>query len=455
MEKYSIVACVTTDSGYEGSRIAGVTIDGSLNDIDRTLVKFKPEVCILLEDPDSILFKKVLRKVDTSVVDLRIVPVFREQIDTSAPLNMREIELEDVIGREAVSVGLLKGSNVYRDKRILITGAGGSIGSEICRQLINLEPEYMVLVDSSEHNLYNIDIELRDQDVPVNFRSVLLDITEREPLEQVVRDEDIDIILHAAAYKHVPLLERNAAAAVKNNVIGTLNVARIAGDLGIERFLKISTDKAVNPSSVMGATKRMAELIVQSLNSVYSDTQYYIVRFGNVLGSNGSVVPRFINQINNNQPVTITHPDITRYFMTIPEASKLVLRAAAFDRSDHIFVLDMGQPIKIEEIARILIKISGKSPDKDIPIVYTGLREGEKLEEELFYNEEDTRRTVVDKILLAKEEITDPTYLDKIKDFLENYSRLSPDLLSQRLFDLLDVQKPAQHIEQKSHVKML
>lgn len=316
---------------------------------------------------------------------------------------IRDIQVEDLLRREPVQLNLEEISSYLGNKVVLVTGAGGSIGSELCRQLCGCGPKRLILLDYSENNLFEIERELRSQFLELDFYAALTDIRDRPKLEALFADQQPQVIFHAAAYKHVPLMETNPDEAVKNNVVGTHNVARLADQYGSEVFVLISTDKAVNPSSIMGATKRIAELIIQEMGQ-HSPTCFAAVRFGNVLGSRGSVIPIFEQQIAQGGPVTVTHPDMTRYFMTIPEAAQLVIQAGALARGGEIFVLDMGQPVKILDLAKDLISLHGSRPDQDIPIVFTGIRPGEKLSEELFNSKEGTTTTRHDRIFISNSE---------------------------------------------------
>jgi FlaA1/EpsC-like NDP-sugar epimerase len=293
-----------------------------------------------------------------------------------------------------------------------VTGGGGSIGAELCRQLARLGPAQLIILDRSEFNLYSIDIELRKNMPNLLLVSLLLDVNDTMQMEKILRVYAPSVIYHAAAYKHVPILEDQTRAAVVNNVLGTRAVADLADKFGCESFVMVSTDKAVNPANVMGASKRVAEMYCQGMNTA-SKTRFITVRFGNVLGSSGSVIPLFQQQIAQGGPVTVTHPEITRYFMTIPEACQLILQAGVIGRGGEIFVLDMGEPVKISYLAEQLIRLSGKSPGEDVEIVYTGLRPGEKLYEELFHDAEKLAETSHPKILLAQCRMMDKDALER------------------------------------------
>jgi len=316
---------------------------------------------------------------------------------------IRNIELEDLLRREPVKLNLEEIAAYLTGKTVLVSGAGGSIGSELCRQICSFNPRSLVILDYSENNLFDIDNELREAYPAIRIETELADIKDRPRLQLVFSRSQPQVVFHAAAHKHVPMMEKHPAEAVKNNILGTRNIAEMADKFGTETFILISTDKAVNPTSVMGATKRIAEMLIQDLNQ-NSPTSFAAVRFGNVLGSRGSVIPTFKRQIENGGPVTVTHPDMTRYFMTIPEAVQLVIEAGAMASGGEIFVLDMGEPVKITDLARDLIRLHGYEPDKDIKISFTGIRPGEKLYEELFSAREQMAATMHDRIYISNKE---------------------------------------------------
>ncbi len=314
----------------------------------------------------------------------------------------RKIEIEDLLGRESVQLDAKALSELISGNTVMVTGAGGSIGSELCRQIARFGVMRLICVDVSEFSMYRLEQELRAAHPQMRGLYYTANVRESDRLAAIVQQHQPAVVLHAAAYKHVPLMEElNEIEAVRTNVLGTLNIARISGQAGVKRFVLVSTDKAVNPTNVMGASKRLAEIMVQAVAREHVGTQFLAVRFGNVLGSSGSVVPLFTEQIARGGPLTVTHPDIVRYFMTIPEAAQLVLQAGLMGQSGQIFVLDMGEPVKIVELARILIRLSGKT-EQDIPITFTGLRPGEKLFEELLADDETTLATPHPKLRIAK-----------------------------------------------------
>lgn len=324
---------------------------------------------------------------------------------------IKEIRIEDLLGRKEIKINSNLINSELSGKRILISGAAGSIGSEIVRQLTNF-PVELILLDSAETPLYNIENELEDKYPNVHKNIIIASVTDKNVLKEVFAKYKPQIVFHAAAYKHVPMMERSPYEAAYNNIIGTKNIADTALETGVEKFIMISTDKAVNPTNVMGASKRYAEMYIQQLN-FRGVTKFITTRFGNVLGSNGSVIPRFKTQILRGGPVTVTHPEITRYFMTIPEASRLVLEAATMGKGGEIFLFDMGEAVKIRSLAERMIKLSGLEPDKDIEIKYTGLRLGEKLMEELLTKKENTLPTYHEKIFIAKQEDVNPQEVEK------------------------------------------
>ena len=305
---------------------------------------------------------------------------------------LREVEIEDLLGREAVHVNLDEILDYVRGKVVLVTGGGGSIGSELCRQIAGHQPKQLVVFDVYENNAYDLQQELKDKFPKLNLVVLIGSVRNTHRMETIFAKYRPDIVYHAAAHKHVPLMEDSPNEAIKNNVFGTYKTAKAADKYGAKRFVLISTDKAVNPTNIMGASKRMCEMVIQMMNAG-SKTDFVAVRFGNVLGSNGSVIPLFKKQIEQGGPVTVTHPDIIRYFMTIPEAVSLVLQAGAYAKGGEIFILDMGEPVKILDLAKNLIRLSGYKPGEDIPITFTGLRPGEKLYEELLMDEEGLQDT--------------------------------------------------------------
>ena len=351
--------------------------------------------------------KRLIRFCEQLNLRVLVVPNPEEMRDGTLHRSIRRINIEDLLGRDEIKINMKEIGSLLQGKCVLVTGAAGSIGSEICRQLAKFDVRYLVCFDMGETPMHNLRLELEEKFPRLKFIPVIGDVRSQERLEFAFRTYHPQVVFHAAAYKHVPLMEENPCEAIRVNVYGTRNVADIAVKYGIEKFVMVSTDKAVNPTNIMGCSKRLAEIYVQSLNraiqkgEVEGKTKFITTRFGNVLGSNGSVIPRFKEQIKNGGPVTVTHPDIIRFFMTIPEACRLVLEAGTMGNGGEIFVFDMGEPVKIADLARRMIELSGFRPDKDIEIKYTGLRPGEKLYEEVLSDEENTKETPHPKIKVA------------------------------------------------------
>lgn len=346
--------------------------------------------------------RKIIEICQTTGVRTRVLPSTEEIIEKQGAMNsLRDVEIEDLLGRDAIKLDNKNINSLIKDKTVLVTGGGGSIGSELCRQIIRYNPKRLIILDIYENNLYDIELELKANYPKAKIEAIVGSVRDKKRLENVFEEFNPTLVFHAAAHKHVPLMENNPLEAIKNNVFGTYNVVNCADKYNVERFVLISTDKAVNPTNIMGASKRVCEMIVQAKNKV-SQTEYVAVRFGNVLGSNGSVIPLFKKQIAKGGPVTVTHKDITRFFMTIPEAVGLILQAVTYAKGGEIFVLDMGEPVKIYDLAVSLIKLSGYVPEVDIPIQVTGLRPGEKLYEELLMAEEGLTATKHNKIFVSE-----------------------------------------------------
>lgn len=384
-------------------QIHGIPVIGARNEIVETVAKLKVDyIIIAMPSASRSDITDIIEICKSTNAKLKIFPTLSDVIKGKIAIQqIRDVQVEDLLGREAVNVDLEGIANYVQQKTVLVTGAGGSIGSELCRQIAPFLPTKLVLLGHGENSIYTIEMELRNKFPALSLETIIADIQDRSRIEEVFREFRPHVVFHAAAHKHVPLMERNPAEAIKNNVFGTRNVAECADQYNAERFVLISTDKAVNPTSVMGTTKRIAEMIIQSLNN-RSNTVFAAVRFGNVLGSRGSVIPRFKEQIKNGGPVTVTHPEMIRYFMTIPEAVQLVIQAGSLASGGEVFVLDMGEPVKIVDLARDLIRLSGFEPGIDIKINYSGIRPGEKLYEELLTNEEGLASTKHDRIYIGK-----------------------------------------------------
>ena len=418
-EKYNIVGIIDDDKSKLNCSINGVDVIGNRNQIVNICNKKEiDEIFFAISKIDKKKKKEILEICQETGKKIRILPTTEDIIrNKNMYQNLREVDIEDILGRDPVKLDNKKIGTLIEGKTILITGAGGSIGSELCRQIIKYNPSRMVLFDIYENNLYNIELELKSIYKHIEIDAIVGSVRDLKKLESVFETYNPYLVFHAAAHKHVPLMENSPLEAIKNNVFGTYNVANCADKYKARKMILISTDKAVNPTNIMGATKRLCEMIIQVKNKT-SKTEYAAVRFGNVLGSNGSVVPLFKKQIAEGGPVTVTHRDIIRYFMTIPEAAQLVLQAMSYAKGGEIFVLDMGEPVKIYDLAVSLIKLSGYEPDIDIPIVFTGLRPGEKLYEELLMKEEGLQKTENKKIFIGE-----PTQLDE-KDILEKLAKL-------------------------------
>ncbi|HCO95622.1 MAG TPA: hypothetical protein DIU00_17025 [Phycisphaerales bacterium] len=360
------------------------------------------EIAIAMPSASPGQLRRVIQVCEGTKIRFRTVPSITDIASGKLRVSqIRDVDINDLLGREAVKLDTDLIENFARDKIILVTGAGGSIGSEMCRQLCKFNPKLLLLVEQAENPLFYIERELCKKFVDVTIKAIICDITDKNRVDEIFREYKPQVVIHAAAHKHVPLMELNAGEAIKNNISGTQIVADAADNYGATNFVMISTDKAVNPTSIMGSSKRIAEMYIQDLSRT-SETHFVTVRFGNVLGSEGSVVPIFKKQITEGGPVTVTHPEMKRYFMTVPEASLLVLQAATMGKGGEIFVLDMGEPVKIVDLARELITLSGFRPGEDIEVTFTSPRSGEKLFEELSIEGEDMQRTRHSKISIWK-----------------------------------------------------
>lgn len=420
--KYNPIVLIDDDKSKLGKRISGVKIEGNRYDIPYIVGEQEIDLIVIAIPSIDVKNKsEIIEICKNTNCKLQIIPGMYEILSGDATVSrIKDVDLEDLLGRDPIQLDNKGIEDYIKGRTILVTGAGGSIGSELCRQISVFQPKKLVLFDIYENNVYDIQNELRE-DFPDMDLSVLIgSIRDRDRLHEVFTKYKIDVVFHAAAHKHVPLMEDSPKEAVKNNVFGTLNLALEASAAGVSRFVMISTDKAVNPTNIMGATKRLCEMIVQAMDK-QSKTEFVAVRFGNVLGSNGSVIPLFKRQIAHGGPVTVTHKKIIRYFMLIPEAAQLVLQAGAFAKGGEVFVLDMGKPVKIYDLACDLIRLSGLEPNKDIKIVFSGLRPGEKLYEELLMSEEGLQDTVHNKIYVGKPTFED---MDKLTIKLEQLRKL-------------------------------
>ena len=389
-----VVCFVDDDKNKAGKFLNGVPVAGNRNDIPRLAEEYKiDEIYIAIPSASAKERKAIIEICRETGCQVKILPGIYQLINGEVSVaKLRNVEIEDLLGRDPIRVNLDEIMGYVSGKVVLVTGGGGSIGSELCRQVASHNPKQLIIFDIYENNAYDIQLELKEKYPDLDLVVLIGSVRNTHRIETVFEKYRPDIVYHAAAHKHVPLMEDSPNEAIKNNVFGTYKTAKAADKYGTSRFVLISTDKAVNPTNIMGASKRMCEMVVQMMNA-RSKTDFVAVRFGNVLGSNGSVIPLFKKQIEQGGPVTVTHPDIIRYFMTIPEAVSLVLQAGAYAKGGEIFVLDMGEPMKILDLAKNLIRLSGYEPDVDIPIIFTGLRPGEKLYEELLMNEEGMQDT--------------------------------------------------------------
>ncbi len=399
-----ILGFVDDDAQKLGKRVAGIRVFGPLSSIEKIIERLKPET-VIVAMPSAPLGKTrgLLDQLVDLGVNVRFLPSMKDLASGAVSVSqLKPVSLEDLLCRSPIEMDLERLDGLVKGKSVLVTGAGGSIGSEIVRQLLLAKPQKIVLLGHGENSIYQLLEELGPKAQSVQLVPVIADVVDRPTMKRVFEKHRPSVVFHAGAHKHVPLMEDNPREAVRVNGLGTWTVADLAGQFGVERFVMISTDKAVNPSSVMGASKRLAELVVQDIQKKFPQTFYMAVRFGNVLGSRGSVIPKFERQIAAGGPVTVTHPDMCRYFMLIPEAAKLVLEAASIGNAADIFVLDMGDPVKIVDLARAMIRLHGLVTDQDVKIEFCGCRPGEKLFEELFYDPAHVERTSHMKIFRAR-----------------------------------------------------
>lgn len=428
------VVCIVDDNpSKRGKYLHGVPIVGDTDTIVENAKKYKvDEIVLAIPSASAKTTKRILTICNTTECKLKVLPgmyqFITEEIRVS---NLREVSIEDLLGREPVQIDLDSVLGYVRNKTVLVTGGGGSIGSELCRQIAKYNPKCLIIFDIYENNAYDIQQELKKTNPSLHLEVLIGSVRNTKRIERVMELYRPDLVYHAAAHKHVPLMEDSPNEAIKNNVLGTYKTARAADKYGVKKFVLISTDKAVNPTNIMGASKRMCEMIIQTF-SRHSQTEYVAVRFGNVLGSNGSVIPLFKKQMAAGGPVTVTHPEIIRYFMTIPEAVSLVLQAGAYAKGGEIFVLDMGEPVKIADLAKNLIRLSGYTLGVDMEIEYTGLRPGEKLYEELLTKEEGLQKTENELIYIGKPLEFDEAY------FLSELKKLEQAAIDER-FDVKEI----------------
>ncbi|MCJ8009115.1 polysaccharide biosynthesis protein [Lederbergia wuyishanensis] len=429
------VAFIDDDNKKHSLDILGIPVFGGINRIANAVSELNIDhIVIAIPSLSKRKLNAIFLECAKTKAKTQILPLLEDLVTGKIAVNeFRDVRVEDLLGREPIELDIEIISEYITNKVVMVTGAGGSIGSEICRQISQFNPQKLILLGHGENSIYSIQLELNENfgHLPIEIITEIADTQDANKMMFVMNKYKPDVVYHAAAHKHVPLMERNPDEAVKNNIIGTRNVAEAASWHGVKTFVMISTDKAVNPTSVMGASKRLAEMIIQNMNGK-SQTKFVAVRFGNVLGSRGSVIPLFKKQIEKGGPVTVTHKDMVRYFMTIPEASRLVIQAGALAEGGEIFVLDMGEPVKIIDLATNLIKLSGHSVD-DIGIEFTGIRPGEKLYEELLKDEEVIEKQVYPNIYIGR---VGRLYPEEIEDIIETYQILDNEMLRETLISL-------------------
>jgi FlaA1/EpsC-like NDP-sugar epimerase len=444
--QYTVVGFLDDDLAKIGKKIHGIPVLGQISDIKKMAKKLNAdEALIAIPSASSKQMRKILTHCKESGIKFKTIPGIGELINGQVTVNaIREVDYCDLLGREVVKLDEDKIGAYLQGQCIIVTGAGGSIGSELCRQICRFRPDRLVLYERAESPLYEIDHELKQNFDTVNTIPLLADIQDKKQLEKTFEAYSPHTVFHTAAYKHVPMLEMQPWKAVDNNVQGTANLIEITNKFDVERFVFVSTDKAVRPGNVMGASKRIAEMLIQNQNGCgLSHTKFMTVRFGNVVGSVGSVIPLFKKQIKRGGPVTVTHPDVTRYFMTIPEACQLILQAVTMGRGGEIFLFDMGTPIKIDDMARDLIRLSGLEPEEDIKIEYIGLRPGEKLYEELIIEGEGVVPTVHEKIMVLKgRDCNLPILNGKIDDLIQISMTQEANKIKAKLKEIVPEYRP-------------
>ncbi|MDX6153995.1 nucleoside-diphosphate sugar epimerase/dehydratase [Marinococcus sp. PL1-022] len=427
------VAFLDDNPSKQGLEIMDLPVYGSIKDVKKAVEKFSIEhIIIAVPSLDSEELNQIVNVCAETKVKTQTLPRMEDiMLGKVEVTQFKDVDVEDLLGREPVKLDVEGIADSITNKRVLVTGAGGSIGSEICRQIARFSPEEIVLLGHGENSIYSIEMELRNSLPELNISTEIADIQDKSKLMQIFESRKPHVVFHAAAHKHVPLMERNPEEAVKNNALGTKNTAEASDNAGVNTFVMVSSDKAVNPTSVMGATKRLAEMIVQHMDTV-SKTKFVAVRFGNVLGSRGSVIPLFKKQIQNGGPVTVTDPEMIRYFMTIPEASRLVIQAGALAKGGEIFVLDMGEPVKIVDLAKNLIKLSGYTVD-EIGIKFSGIRPGEKMYEELLGKDEVHEEQVYPKIYVGK---SSEININEVINFTKKCETLEKNDITKRALEI-------------------
>jgi FlaA1/EpsC-like NDP-sugar epimerase len=454
--RYNVVCFVDDDPRKVGFQIGGVPVLGTTADIKSLVAEHKiDEVMIAIPSLDPERMRSLVSSCKRLPVRLTTLPSLVDLVNGQVTMrSIRDVKLEDLLRREEIRVDLESMSGYLKDQVILVTGAGGSIGSELCRQICRFSPRQLLLLGRGENSIYHIHLELQEEFPGLDLVPIIADVRDRSRIFRIAEQYKPSVVFHAAAHKHVPLMEGNPEEAVTNNVFGTRNVAEAAHQVGARKFVMISTDKAVNPTSVMGASKRLAEIVVQMIGR-QSSTRFVSVRFGNVLGSRGSVVPLFERQIRKGGPVTVTHPEMQRYFMTIPEAVQLVIQAGAMGKGGEVFVLDMGRPVKIVDLAKDLIRLNGFEPGVDIAIEFSGLRPGEKLFEELLTAEEGTDATTHERIFVARGSVPFDGSLNEFLQLVEEVSsgkRTDCKSITELVNRLILGPKSAEMVEGRSQV---
>ena len=420
-EGSEVVCAIDDNKNKKNKYILGVPIVGGREDVEKNIKKYDiTEIIIAIPSADIQTTREIIRICQETKKPVKILPAVSKSLTTSLSKEVRPVNYEDLLGRDPIKVNQEGISSFIKDKTVMVTGGGGSIGSELCRQIIKYNPKKLLILDIYENNAYEIQMELERHYPEADISTLIGSIRDYDRMEAIFSKYRPDIVYHAAAHKHVPLMEKSPNEAIKNNCMGTLNVVKLSDKYKVDNFVLISTDKAVRPTNIMGATKRICEMIVQTYARKSEHTRFAAVRFGNVLGSNGSVIPLFLKQIEEGGPVTVTHKEITRFFMTIPEAVSLVLQASLFAKGGEIFVLDMGKPVRIYELAENLIRLRGFKPNVDIKIEVIGLRPGEKLYEEILMDEEGLDKTDNKMIYIGKPlKIDEEKFLDKLDNLIK------------------------------------
>jgi FlaA1/EpsC-like NDP-sugar epimerase len=441
---YKPIGFIDDDPEKQGRYIEGIKVLGTRDDLPAIIGKrIVDEVLIAIPSAEGGVIMSTINLCEKSRTSFKIIPCLWEIIEGDISISqIRSVCAEDLLGRETVEIDRGYIENFIEDKRVMVTGGGGSIGSELCRQIAQYHPKSLIIFSRGENSLYDIGVELSHNFPKLATKLVVGNVEDKKKVYRCIDENKPEIIFHAAAHKHVPFMEQNPEEAIKTNVFGTKNLAESAITCDVERFVLISTDKAINPTSVMGTSKRIAEMIVQHFSGIQDQTMFMAVRFGNVLGSRGSVVPFFKKQIEYGGPVTVTHPEVTRYFMTIPEAVQLILQAVSMGKGGEVFVLDMGDPIKMLDLARNLIVLSGFVPGKDIDITFTGLRAGEKLYEEPLSKRENVGATKMDRIYVAYLKKVDDKFEKDLEDLRQIIPKYDSEELIRKLKEIVPMYTP-------------